>query len=278
MAITPDGNELYFGILDGNHSALVVSRRVDGRWTEPEVAGFSSRQAVFDIEPHIIPDGTRFLFLSTRPNDGAEPSPGWHDQDIWAMDRTDHGWSEPYNLGPPVNTEAPEFFPSTTRSGTIYFTREVEGEQGNRSLIHRCRLVGGEYQPAEVLPPEVNAGDTQFNAFIDPDERFLIFGMAGREDAIGRADYYISFRDENDVWTGPLNMGEKFNSPTNSVVSASLTPDGRFLFFASTRSMDDKEASDRSWRRFQERHGQPGNGNSDIYWVDATFIEALRPE
>ncbi len=279
VVITPDGKELYFGLMARNQVALVVSRQVDGRWTEPEIAGFSSHPAIYDLEPHITPDGSRFLFLSTRPGDGTEPTPGWHDQDIWAMDRTADGWSEPYNLGPPVNSEAAEFFPSTTREGNIYFTRDVEEEGKTRNLIFRSRMVDGAYLAAVALPAEVNAGDTQFNAFIDPDERFLIYGMAGREDAIGLADYYISFRAEDDSWTGPLNMGEKFNTPGNRVVSASLSPDGRYLFFASNRGTE-KDSTDggRSYKEFLQSHGQPRNGNSDVYWVDASVIEELRPQ
>jgi hypothetical protein len=279
VVMTPDGKELYFGLMARNQVALVVSRQVDGRWTEPEIAGFSSHPMIYDLEPHITPDGSKFLFLSTRPGDGAEPTPGWHDQDIWAMDRTADGWGEPYKLGPPINSEAAEFFPSTTRTSTIYFTRDVEEDGKTRNLILRSQLVDGEYQPTETLPAEVNAGDTQFNAFIDPDERFLIYGMAGREDAIGPSDYYISFRDEDDTWTGPINMGEKFNTPGNRVVSASLSPNGRYLFFASNRGTEEDEMSgDRNYRQFHQSHGQPKNGNSDIYWVDASIIETFRPE
>ena len=279
VVMTPDGKELYFGLMARNQVALVVSRQVDGRWTEPVIADFSSHPDIYDLEPHITPDGSRFLMLSTRPADGAEPAPGWANQDIWFMDRTADGWGEPYNPGPPVNTEAGEFFPSTTRLGTLYFTRDTTDDGKRQSLICRCRLLDGEYQPAETLPAEVNAGDTQFNAFIDPDERFLIFGITGREDAIGPSDYYISFRDEDDTWTGPINMGEKFNTPGNRVVSASLSPNGRYLFFASNRGTEEDEMSGgRNYRQFHQSHGQPKNGNSDIYWVDASVIEELRPE
>jgi len=275
LVISPDGNELYFGLMARNEVALAVSRQVDGRWTEPQIAPFCSDPAIFDLEPHITPDGSRFMFLSTRPAEGAEPAPGWANQDIWFMDRTADGWGEPYNPGPPINTEAGEFFPSTTRSGVLYFTRDTTVEGKRQSLICRSRPADGGYGPVDVLPPEVNAGDMQFNAFIDPDERFLIFGMAGREDAIGQADYYISFRDEDDAWSGPFNMGEKINTPGNRVVSAWLSNCGRFLFFASNRT---SELEERSWRQFREGHGKPGNGNSDIYWVEASIIEELRPE
>jgi hypothetical protein len=175
--------------------------------------------------------------------------------------------------------DAPEYFPSTTRTGTLYFTREVEEDNHNRSLIFRSRRVDGKYTEPEPLPPEVNPGDNQFNAFIDPDERFLIIGMMGREDAIGRVDYYIAFRDEDDSWIGPINMGESINTPDNRVASPYISPDGRYFFFASTRKPADDTGEDhrRDYGELQRMRTRPGNGSSDIYWVETAFIETLRP-
>jgi hypothetical protein len=281
VAMTPDGEEFYFGLLSRNYATIVKTTRTDGGWSDPEIAPFSLDPNVFDLEPHITPDGARFLFLSTRPQEGQEPKSGWAYQDIWVMDRSADGWSEPYNLGPPVNSDAPEYFPSVTRDGTIYFTREVNENGRERSLIFRSRLIDGEYREAEMLPVTVNAGDQQFNAFIDPDERYLIVCMTGRPDAVGRVDYYVSFRSDEDSWIGPVNMGAPINTAGNTGASPYVTSDGRFFFFASTRGESEVEGAEkksRSYAEYQRLLTTPQNGNSDIYWVDASVIEALRPE
>ena len=280
VAMTPDGNEFYFGLISGGYVTIVVTKRENGKWTKPEIAPFCDDPDVFDLEPHITPDGRRFLFLSTRPGEGKLPAKGWVYQDIWVMDRTEDGWSEPYNLGPPVCTDAPEYFPSVTRDGTLYFTREVTEERGKRSLILRSRMVDGKYAEPEILPEAVNPGDQQFNACIDPDERFLIVCLSGHKDNIGRADYYVCFRDEDDTWTGPINMGELVNTPGNNVTSPYVSPDGRYFFFASNRkaqARESAEASERSYDAIQGMATEPGNGSADIYWVDASLIETLRP-
>lgn len=279
VAMTSGGDEFYFGLISRTYATIVVMKRVNGSWTEPEIAPFSNNADVLDLEPHITPDGKHFLFLSTRPQAGQEPKSGWAYQDIWVMDRTDAGWSEPYNLGPPVNSDAPEYYPSVTSDGTIYFTREVEEGEKSRSLIFRSRLSDGKYGQPEALPKEVNFGDQQYNAFIDPDERYLIVCMTGGPDAIGRSDYYVSFRGEDDSWQGPVNMGEKINTPGNSGSSPYVSPDGRYFFFASTRGKPESAApTERSYGGLQSRIGEPQNGSGDIYWVDAVFIEELRPE
>jgi Tol biopolymer transport system component len=278
VAMTPDGKEIYFCVSLARHrySAILWTQRVDDRWTAPEVAPFANDPGVMDIEPCISPDGQRFFFLSDRPDTARGETEG--DADIWVMDRTSSGWGEPYNLGPPVNSDAAEYFPSVTRSGTLYFTRAEPG-QGTEA-IYRSRLEGGQYGEPERLGPEVNSGATRFNAFVAPDESYLIVCVIGGDDGVGGTDYYISFRNDADVWTGPVNMGEKINTPGHGEHSPYVSPDGKYFFFMSSRTRADLGVDEPplTYRRLAEMHNQPQNGDADIYWVDASFIGRLRPE
>jgi hypothetical protein len=278
VAMTPDGKEFYFGLISGDIVTIVMTKRENGVWTKPEIVPFCNEPGIYNLEPHITPDGKRMLFLSTRPKEGQEPQAGWAYQDIWAVDRTGNGWGEPYNLGTPVNSDAPEFYPSTTNDGTIYFTREVREGGNRRSLIFRARMVDGKYIEPEALPVQVNPGDQQYNAFIDPDERYLIVCIAGRDDSIGRGDYYVCFRNEDDSWVGPINMGEQVNTPGNTAPSPYVSPDGKYFFFASNRKVPDETTTvTLSYEKILRTSTFPQNGNADIYWMEASFIESLRP-
>jgi hypothetical protein len=274
LAMTPDGKELYFGVMAGGRAAILVTREVDGVWTPPEVAPFSGEY--LDLEPAISPDGKTFMFLSTRPQEGQENKPGWVYQDIWVMDRVEDGWGEPYNLGPPVNTEAPEYYPSLTRDGTLYFTREGEGRV---SHIYRSRRVDGIYQEPERLPKQVNSGASQFNAFVDPDEGFLIVPVMGREDSLGGVDYYVTFRSPEDTWSEPVNLGAPVSSENGQEWSASLSADGQYLFFMSARTAATTQEpwTGKSLEELLELSAQPGQGQSAIYWIDADVIRELAP-
>lgn len=276
VAMTPEGDELYFGLLSGGYATICVTKRVDGVWTTPVITPFCDNDDVLNLEGYITPDGKKFLFLSTRTEKQEDFKPGWQNQDIWAMDRAGDGWGAPYNLGPPVNSADSEYFPSVTRDGTLYFSRGVEEDGARKHFVMRSRLVDGKYAEPEMLPEAVNPGDSQYNAFIDPGERYLIVGIAGLEDNIGQGDYYVCFRSENDEWTDPINMGEKINTPTNHVVSPYVSPDGKYFFFASNRQ--DKNTGNRTYDRLQKMITSPQNGDSDIYWIDASFIETLRPQ
>jgi hypothetical protein len=270
VAMTPDGKELYFCVAIGNYtySTILCTREVEGRWTEPEIVPFSGGPGVMDFEPALSADGSKLYFLSTRP-DGDEPV---GDQDIWVVERTATGWGTPRNLGEPVNTDGGEFFPSLTRDGTLYFTRNEKGSQVNR--IFRSRWVDGTFQEPELLPGEVNCGANRFNAFVSPDESYLIVPAAGMKDAYDGVDYYVVFRDMNDRWSDPVNMGPLVNDDNARGWSPYVSPDGKYFFFMATRTVE-IEPAEWSYQKLFELYNSPGNGNADIYWVNAGFITDL---
>ncbi len=279
VAMTPDGTEMFFGVSVGGLTVIMQTKVEDGRWTRPEVAPFSANPDYMSLEPFVSPDGRKLYFLSNRPRDGGVMSPesigAWVNQDIWVVDRTADGWSEPYNLGPPVNSADEEYFPSVTRDGTIYFTRTPSGTR--ESYIYRSRLVDGQYTEPERLGPEVNSTASQFNAFVVPDESYLILSVFGREDSMGSMDYYIVFRSEDDEWSRPINLGEEVNTARGGEFSPYVSPDGKYFFFMSTRSRPAESMPEQLSLDFlQEVFDGPQNGNSDIYWIEAGFIEDLR--
>ncbi|MBN2415211.1 PD40 domain-containing protein [bacterium] len=274
IAIYPDGKEIYFCTVLGRflYQSVLVTREVNGRWTRPEPAPHMENPDLTAAEPFITPDGKKFLFISDRDDPSACGG-----QDIWVMDRTGDTWGEPYNLGVPVNSEHNEFFPSVTRDGTIYFSRAHTGDPIH--YIYRSRLVNGVYEEPVKLPKEVNSGQSQFNAFIDPDERYIIVPTAGRSDTYGSTDYFISFRNDDDSWTPAVNMGETINTPMGAEYSPYVSPDGKYFFFMSTKSLHRHlaESGTVPWSRLQTFWNSPENGLADIYWVDASFIAALKP-
>lgn len=274
MAITPDGNEIYFGRAVGNYlySTIMMVKRVKGRWMNPEVAPFADSPEYNTVEPCISPDGSKFYFSSNRPKKAAEKK---SDYDIYVMERTGDTWSEPRNLGPSVNSDGDEYFPSITNDGTIYFCRQGKDRV---DVIYRCRLSGDKYSEAEKLPEQVNTGQTRFNAFIAPDEGYIIVCVFGRKDSKGSTDYYISFRDEKDNWSEAVNMGDKINTASGNEYSPYVTRDGKYFFFMSARPSENffKEGEKLTAAKLDKIHNSAGNGNASIYWFDAGFIKGLK--
>ncbi|MDH3626258.1 MAG: hypothetical protein OEV00_11185 [Acidobacteriota bacterium] len=273
-AMTPDGTEFYFSrVLGGafTFSAILVTRQVEGEWMTPEVASFSGQY--MDLEPTIAPDGKTFYFMSRRPLPGS--SEPMSDENIWMMDRVDDGWGEPYPIGPPINSDRAEFFASVTTDGTIYFTRRGDDRT---EKIFRSRLVDGEYQAAEELPAAVNAARTQFNAFIAPDESYLIVCNFGHSDSLGGVDYFVVFRDKQDRWSQAIALEQGINHASGQEWSPYVSPDGRYFFFMSSRaSITDRYSPERVTSDDLGRmHNEAMNGNPDIWWVDASVVHDLR--
>lgn len=272
MAITPDGNEIFFSVSALGFNLIFYTKQENELWTEPKVAPFISEYNYMSYEPHITQDGKHFLFLCNKPTDqNSKPN-----EDIWAVDKINGEWSTPYNIGPPINSENAEFFPSVTKNGTLYFTRNNQGER--ESFIYRSKFINGKYQEPEKLGPEVNCGTNRYNAFINPDESFIIVPAVGMEDSYGGTDYYIVFRDENDQWSNPINMGERVNTERSGEYSPYISPDGKYFFFMSTRI--NPENSHFKTNPFITNlvylFQKPQNGNSDIFWVRTEFIEKLK--
>lgn len=262
LTVSPDGREIYWVVSTPGsaRAAIVCSRWWRGRWTAPEVLPGLDDPAIRTLEPAVSPDGGQ-LFFTRVPPDAAG---GFSRADIWVMDRTADGWCAPRSLGSPVNSDGGEFFPSLTRDGTLYFTREPE--DGKDSGIYRARRQGDRYLEPERLPVAVNTGTARFNAFVDPDERYLIVPVQGGTGSLGGVDYYVVFRDADDRWSEPVNLGPMVNTAGSGEYSASVSPDGRYLFFMSSRSAGTGPAR-LSYRSLQDLATRPGNGNADVYWV-----------
>lgn len=265
IVFTPDGRECFFNI----ELVIMHTRFENGQWEEPAVAHFSGKY--IDFAPAMHPDGSKFYFMSNRPlNDEADVS---EYMNIWVTERSGDGWGEPKPIGPPINGAWEVDGPSLTRDGTLYFSKYVEGIG---SKVMRSRLVDGKYQEPEKLPENVNTAET-FHTYISPDEKFLIMSVWGREDTLGSTDYYVSFRDENDNWTYAQNLGALVNS--DKVQSQpSISADGKYFFFSGFPAPFKSFDKSLTYAEIQEMYDSPGNGNSDIYWVDVRFIEQMNPK
>jgi hypothetical protein len=250
VAISSDGREIYFGASSGKLMTIYWMRQREGRWSEPEVAPFAADSNYHHFEPSLSVDGRQIYFLTNRPAKGKEPKPGWTYQNIWAADRGPDGlWGEPYDPGAVINGDGQQFFPSLTRNGTLYFTR-VDG-RNKKPALWRARPTGGKFSAAERLPDKINGNGALYNAFIAPDESYLIACVDGRPVSgnPGKANYFIFFRDEEDAWSDGLPFGPEINITGSAAMSSFVSPDGKYLFFAA---------------------------KSDIWWTDATVIERLR--
>ena len=237
---TPDGKEFFFTrrpSFEGSDNRIYYSYYQNRTWSEIKLAPFALD--VFEMLPYVTPKGDRIFFSSYRKKTVGITEEG----EIWCSVKTDQGWSEATYFDSLVNRKFTMYITSTY-DGTLYFTAKNEDKRG----IFKSKLVDGIYKDSEFLPPEINAIGSA-HPFIAPDESFMI--VDSQQKGMGMPELFISFRKDGG-WTKMINMGREINS-TSTEYSASLSPDGKYLFFH---------------RRIQNK--------GDIYWVSSNIIEELR--
>ncbi len=270
ITFSPDGNELFFSLKGPSIYSLIHMKQINGIWNEKEVAPFSGQYS--DLEPCFSPDGQKLFFVSNRPIDNnSEPK----DYDIWYVEKSDTGWGSPINPGAPLNSEANEFYPSLTKEGTVYFCARTETTIGGEDLFY-SKLVDGKYQKPINLGDSINTERDEFNAFVSPDENFIIYTSTGFGAGFGGGDLWISSKGADNNWQKPKNMGEKVNSPFLEFCP-SLSPDGKYLFFTSNRANTEGFAKTPiNYTEIINGLQSTVNGSQNIYWIDAETINSLK--
>ncbi len=251
-AFSPDGTVVLWTVMNKNYrGSLWEMRYQNGLWSTPRRPSFADSTAD-DYYASFSPDGKKLYFSSRRK----APAPFSQNIDmrIWAVERTETGWGNPVPLDT-VASQGREYAHSITKNGTLYFSSPHGG--GTSLNIHKAEKKNGHYIKPVLLPYNINTVNYEDGAFVAADESFLIFESDRPEGIAGSIDLYISFKSTNGRWCLPVNMGTKINS-AGSERFARLSPDGKYLFFGSTRNSS------------AERWG------FDIYWIDAKVIDELR--
>lgn len=266
ISISNNGKEVYFSIqsYSGELSAIVVVKRIADDWSNPKVASFSGKY--HDMEPFLSPDGLKLYFASNRPQHPSDSIA--QDYDIWYVERIQIGsnWSEPINLGAPINTSENEFYPAITSNGNLYYTSDGSLSKGKDDII-LSEFKDGKYMKPKSLGTAINSTGYEFNAFVAPDESFIIFSGYNRKDGIGSGDLYISHKIENGYWSEAKNLGDKINSDKLDYCPF-VDLNTNTLYFTSQRSAVKKTfAAKQSIKKIQSQMNIYQNGLSRLYKV-----------
>jgi hypothetical protein len=261
--LTADRQTLYFEKSAPPHYLYILyeSHLRDGKWTVPSVLPFSGQYR--DTDPVLCPDGKTLLFASDRPVKGEDK----HHFYIWAATKTANGWTGPELMRGPVNDGFNQVFASMAANGNIYF---ASSRKTGHYDIFRSRLVDGVYQEAEDLGPDFNGpAIDSFEAFIAPDESFLLIGSFGREDSQGSSDIYISYNRDG-TWTKPRNLGPAVNTPARDY-SPRVSGDGKWLLFTSEK-LDHAPPSPMSHTEFVKFSRGIFNGLGNLYRIPMQYV------
>jgi len=149
---------------------------------------------------------------------------------------------------------------TVSATGTYYFYF-IDFERDGYGYMSYSRRINGKYETPIKMSKAINRGKYIAHPFIAPDESYLMWDA--EKEGENTPDIYISFRKKDGSWGEAINMGDKINTALYEQ-RPKVTPDGKYLFF---------------WKgdiKYREDGSRYVEGNP--YWVDAQFIETLRPK
>lgn len=206
----------------------------------------------------ISSDGS-VLYFSRKDHDGNVTK---DKRDIWVTTKTaGGGWSTPKNLGAPINTAGNNFAIAVTQDLNTLFlqgTYESDGSIG-KGVSYTTRTKDGWAAPVNMPIENYENLNVYVNSHMSPDGSVLVTSIQTGE-SLGSNDLYVCFRQANNTWSKPKNLGPVLN--TQGVeMGPFIAGDGRTMFFSST--------------------GHPGYGGRDIFVtrrLDDTWLNWSEPE
>ncbi|MCB0804411.1 MAG: PD40 domain-containing protein, partial [Bacteroidales bacterium] len=263
FALSPTGKEIFYSLVlpKSNFSAIIYLYHDGAFWSQTQVAPFSGEYS--DLEPAYSPDGNSLFFISKRPLTTEDKTNDWN---IWYVSKKGKGWGSPQPVDTLINTTGDEYYPSVAENGNLYFTANKKSGMGAED-IYFSKFENGKYTKPINPGSGVNSETWEFNAFIAPDESYMLFSSFNREDGFGGGDLYISFRENDTTWTKAKNLGPDINSDKLDYCPA-ISPDGKYLFFTSQRT--DPAINNhrkKSLAKIINLANGIENGNGNIYWV-----------
>ncbi len=168
-----------------------------------------------NMHPAVSPDGS-FMVLASNKGGG---NGGY---DLYISNYINGYWQSPENLGPSVNSSGNELFPFVHENGTIFFSSDGRGGEGNLDLFVSEKK-GDAWVEAENIISPFNSPADDFGISVNPEGDYG-FITSNRKGGIGKDDIY-EFESEMSIFK------QKATAPKPK-------PDLTEIFQFSTRVLD----------------------------------------
>ncbi|GAA4828254.1 OmpA family protein [Algivirga pacifica] len=185
-----------------------------------------------EVFPVVSPDGNTLYF--TR-KDHPENIGTAHNDDIWVSRKMEETgwWSSPVNMGSPLNDYNHNYVCAAPNEGnTLLLGNQYHRGQEATSGISISHFLEGKWSYPEALKIDGYHNHSSFSEYSMSIDGNVMLMAIEANDSHGDRDLYVSFRQDNNTWTTPMNLGAEINSASTELTPF-LAADGRSLFFAS---------------------------------------------
>ncbi len=187
----------------------ILGARIHGtkgtKWDEIKTLPYNFSDGSSNFHPAIHPSGDVIVFSSDRPG-------GYGGVDLYMVKREGGKWTEPRNLGPELNSEGDELFPSFNREGFLFFASD--GHIGYGGLdVYTADYSRGRYTDPVNMGSGINSPKDDFGISWDPKTSSGYFS-SNRNTETGDDIYYFKRR--------PGITGQVFDSMTKEDLAGSI--------------------------------------------------------
>lgn len=256
--VSLDGTSLYFTsrrvwddkssdefkdpMLNNHPEDIYVSYQdFEGAWTSPEKLAFCNNE--MNEATIAVSSDERKIFVYQDATGGG---------DIYYSDFGANKFEDLNKLDyNGVNSDSWETHCTVTPDGqNVYFVSDRDGGYGGRDIYRIVKLPNGEWSKPQNMGPEINTPYDEDSPFIAINNKTLYYASNGPA-SMGGFDVFVSFRDADNNWSTPLNMGYPINS-TGDDIFYTTTVDGLRGYLSSFR--------------------KDGYGEKDIYEIQNDYL------
>lgn len=189
--LSPDGRVLFFNHNALNHeSNTAYTFYSQGDWQVP----FDFPYRADDI--FLYAEQDTILYYSARQEQG-------YFNDIWSSRLQDGQWQPAVNLGPIINSEGDEHYPSISQNGERFcFSRD--------GVIMYSDIIEGEFTEPVEFPDYINTDQYEDYPVIYIDGRRLYFNRHSDPFGYNRNLIYVSYFEDG-VWQEPQPISSNIN-------------------------------------------------------------------
>jgi outer membrane protein OmpA-like peptidoglycan-associated protein len=205
-----------------------ISYYSDNAWQKAINAGAPLNTAQNEGAQTLSSNGDYMFFTACDRPDGLGSC------DIYFSAFINGKWSQPSNLGPPVNTPYWETQPSISADGkTLFFSSSRPGGFGGKDLWFSTLNDNNLWMNPINLGKTINTPGDDMSPFIHFDGKTLYFASDGRV-GMGGFDIYVTRMINDSTWTEPQNLGYPINT-YNDEMGLIIESNGQKAYFSAIR-------------------------------------------
>ncbi len=228
-SLTIDGKTMIFNRRIENDEDFYESHWSNGEWNKATPVEGKLNTNLNEGAQSVSQDGQWLIFTGCNYPEGEGSC------DLYISYKTKKGeWTEAENLGPVINSDLWESTPSLSPDKKdLYFSSNRFGGFGGKDIWVTHRQPNGKWSKPENLGSTINTSADETCPFIHADNQTLYFNSTGLP-GYGKADLFLTRKNENDEWGTPENLGYPINT-IDDEGSLIVSADGKTSYYASDR-------------------------------------------